>query len=98
MVRRCASKSDGSVEANHLEARFQALQVEQQVTDRVRTLGNLALASANAEDWPEAISRFKDASRICANCSALPLLHRDLGLTYCRSGDNKNGCAELLAA
>jgi tetratricopeptide (TPR) repeat protein len=94
---RLLRKSD-PVEANRLGARFQALQVEQRVTDRAQTLGNFALASANAEDWPEAISRFKDALQICGECSALGLLHKDLGLTYCRSGDIKNGRTELLAA
>jgi Flp pilus assembly protein TadD len=28
----------------------------------------------------------------------LPLLHKDLGLIYCRSGDLTNGLAELLEA
>jgi hypothetical protein len=28
----------------------------------------------------------------------LALLHKDLGLIYCRSGDTKNGLAELLEA
>jgi tetratricopeptide (TPR) repeat protein len=85
-------------EANRLEARFHALQAEQQVTDRAQTLGNLALASASANDWPEAISQLKEALRICGKCSALPLLHKDLGLIYCHSGDFKNGRAELLTA
>jgi hypothetical protein len=29
-------------------------------------------------------------------CSALPQLHKDLGLIYCHSGDYKHGRVELL--
>src|SRR5207248_8361463 len=50
------------------------------VMDRAQTLGNFALASAAAHDWPEAISQLKQALQICGNCRALPLLHKDLGL------------------
>ena len=66
--------------------------------DRAQTLGNFALASAAARDWPQAIAQLKEALQVCGNCSALPLLHKDLGLIYCRSGDWKNGKSELLEA
>ena len=61
-------------------------------------MGNLALASANAHDWPGAISQLKEALQICGKCRELPLLHKNLGLIYRRSGDFKNGRVELLAA
>jgi Flp pilus assembly protein TadD len=66
--------------------------------DRAQTLGNFALASAAAHDWPQAIAQMKEGLTLCRDCSALPLLHKDLGLIYCRSGDLKNGLAELLEA
>jgi Flp pilus assembly protein TadD len=61
-------------------------------------LGNFALASPAAHDWPEAIAQLKEALKICEHCPALPLLRKDLGLIYCRSGDQKDGLAELLEA
>lgn len=61
-------------------------------------MGNLALASANAHDWPGAISQLKEALQICGKCRESPLLHKNLGLIYRRSGEFKNGRVELLAA
>ena len=66
--------------------------------DRAQTLGNFALSAAAAHDWPQAIAQLKEGLQVCGDCSALALLHKDLGLTYCRSGDLKNGLAELLEA
>jgi hypothetical protein len=53
---------------------------------------------AEAHDWPQAISRLKEGVALCTNCGALPLLHNNLGLIYCRSGELKNGRSELLIA
>lgn len=85
-------------EGRRLQAQFEHLQVEEHITDRASTLGNFALASADAHDWPQAISQLKEALSVCGDCSALPVLHKDLGLTYCRAGDFNNGRMELLAA
>jgi Flp pilus assembly protein TadD len=59
---------------------------------------NLGNALADSRDWPQAIAQLKQAIEICGNCSVLPQLHKDLGLTYYHSGDLKNGRAELLVA
>ncbi len=59
------------------------------IMDRAQTLGNFALASADAHDWPQAIAQLKEALQVCGDCSALPILHKDLGLIYCRAGDYK---------
>ncbi|HEY9126728.1 MAG TPA: tetratricopeptide repeat protein, partial [Acidobacteriaceae bacterium] len=40
----------------------------------------------------------KEGIQTCGSCSALPQLHKDLGLIYCHSGDFRNGKAELLEA
>jgi tetratricopeptide (TPR) repeat protein len=85
-------------EAKTLQSRFEALQAKRHVMDRAQTLGNFALASAAAHDWPQAIAQMKEGLTLCGDCSALPLLHKDLGLIYCRSGDLKNGLGELLEA
>ena len=85
-------------QAKVLQARFENLQREKHIMDRAQTLGNFALASAAARDWPKAISQLKEGLQLCGHCSALALLHKDLGLIYCRSGDLKNGQVELLEA
>ena len=59
---------------------------------------NLGSALADAHDWPQAIAQLKQAIEICGNCSALPQLHKELGLIYYHSGDLKDGRAELLVA
>ena len=91
-------KKSNPEEAKNLEARFETLQAQEHITDRASTLGNFALASADAHDWPQAISQLKEALNVCGNCSALPVLHKDLGLIYCRAGDYNNGRSELLTA
>jgi tetratricopeptide (TPR) repeat protein len=85
-------------EAKLLQNRFEALQARGHIMDRAQTLGNFALSSAAAHDWPQAIAQLQEGLRICGDCSALPLLHKNLGLIYCRSGDLKSGRVELLEA
>jgi tetratricopeptide (TPR) repeat protein len=89
---------DDPEEAKPLQARFESLQKKEHIMDRAQTLGNFALASAAARDWPQAISQLKEALQVCGDCSALPQLHKDLGLIYCHSGDLKNGLSELQQA
>lgn len=85
-------------EAKRLQAQFEHLQEEQHIMDRAQSLGNFALASADAHDWPQAVSQLKEAIQVCGNCTARPQLYKDLGLIYCHSGDMKNGRVELLEA
>jgi len=85
-------------EAKRLQGRFEGLQAQNRIMDRAQTLGNFALSSAAAHDWPEAIAQLKEALQLCGNCSARAQLHKDLGLIYCHSGDLKNGLVELLEA
>jgi tetratricopeptide (TPR) repeat protein len=94
---RLLMKSDPE-EAKRLQARFQELQAQQHIMDRAQTLGNFALTSADAHDWPQAIAHLKEALEVCGNCSVLAQLHKDLGLIYCRSGDFSKGRIELLQA
>jgi tetratricopeptide (TPR) repeat protein len=87
-----------ATEAKLLQDRFEALQARRHIMDRAQTLGNFALSSAAAHDWPQAIAQLQEGLRICGDCSASALLHKNLGLVYCRSGDLKNGRVELLEA
>ena len=94
---RLAAKTDPA-ESARLQSQFDSLQVRKHVMDRAQTLGNFALASADAHDWPQAVSQLREGIRVCNDCSALPVLHKDLGLIYCRSGEFENGRKELLIA
>jgi len=85
-------------ESKRLQSRFDTLQAQKQTMDRAQTLGNFALASAAAHDWPEAISQLKEGIQVCGGCTALGQLHKDLGLIYLHSGDTKNGLQELFEA
>jgi tetratricopeptide (TPR) repeat protein len=94
---RLLAKSDPD-QARQLQARFEKLQADQHIMDRAQSLGNFALASADAHDWPQAIAQLKEAIAVCGDCSARPQLHKDLGLIYCHSGSYSDGRAELLEA
>src|SRR4029077_19100038 len=85
-------------EEKRLQDRFENLQAKTRIMDQAQTLGNFAVSSAAAHDWPEAIAQLKEGLRLCGNCSAEAQLHKDLGLIYCHSGDMKNGLGELLEA
>lgn len=90
-------KSDPE-EAMRLQNRFEQMREQQHIMDRAQMLGNFALTSADAHDWPKAVAQLNEAIEACGKCSALPQLHKDLGLIYCHSGDLRNGKTELLEA
>jgi tetratricopeptide (TPR) repeat protein len=94
---RLLMKSDPE-EAKRLQNRFEGMKEQQHIMDRAQMLGNFALTSADAHDWPRAVAQLKEAIETCGKCSALPQLHKDLGLIYCHSGDFRNGKTELLEA
>jgi tetratricopeptide (TPR) repeat protein len=94
---RLLAKSDPD-QARALQARFEKLQADQHIMDRAQSLGNFALASADAHDWPQAIAQLKEAIEVCGDCQARPQLHKDLGLIYCHSGALHDGRAELMEA
>ena len=85
-------------EAVQYQDRFDTLQKNQQVTDRVGQLGNFAIQAANAQNWPQALEQMKEALALCGRCGEAAHLHRNLGLMYCRTGNLKDGEKELQAA
>jgi tetratricopeptide (TPR) repeat protein len=88
----------GKPEAKEYMNRFDQLEKQRQLTDRVQQLGNFGLEAANARNWPQAIEDLQEALQICSDCRFSADLHRDLGLIYCRKGDLQNGKRELEAA
>ena len=77
-------------QARRYQERFEDGQKERRITDRAETLGNFALASADARDWPQAIAQLREAIQVCVDCRAKALLHKNLGLIFARSGDLVN--------
>jgi tetratricopeptide (TPR) repeat protein len=82
-------------DAEQYQARFEKLQREQQVTDRVQQLGNFALEAANAQNWPQAMEQMSQAIELCGKCPQAAHLHRNLGLFYARTGNLEAAEKEL---
>jgi tetratricopeptide (TPR) repeat protein len=85
-------------EAARFMARYTEVQKKRRIVDEAGTLGNDALASGTAHDWPEAIRQFQKAIEVCGACALKADLHKKLGLTDCQMGDLENGEKELRLA
>ena len=85
-------------EAKQYQERFESLQKQQQVTDRVAELGNLAIEAANAQNWPQAMEKMNEAIQLCGNCPQSAHLHKNLGLFYGRTGNVGEARKELQTA
>jgi tetratricopeptide (TPR) repeat protein len=88
----------GNTEAKVYMDRFQALQKQQLVTDRVQTLGNFGLQAAHDHNWTQAVGDYEQAMKLCGACPQSEMLHKNLGLIYSRKGDVANADRELRAA
>ena len=84
--------------AQEYQERFRLHQERRRITDRAETLGNFALASANARDWPQAIAHLREAIEVCGECPTKALLHKNLGLIHARSGDLERAESALRSA
>jgi tetratricopeptide (TPR) repeat protein len=85
-------------EAKQYQDRFDALQKNQQIADRVSELGNFALEAANAQNWPQALEQMNEAIQLCGNCPQSAHLHKNLGLFYGRTGNLGEAKKELRTA
>jgi tetratricopeptide (TPR) repeat protein len=88
----------GDPQGKQYLARSEELQKRRQLGDRVQTLNNFALQAANEHNWPLAFAQLKEAVRVCGSCRQLPIVHKNAGLLYARTGDVKNGEKELRLA
>jgi tetratricopeptide (TPR) repeat protein len=88
----------GDSQAKVYAARFQALQRQQVLMDRVRTLGNFGLQAAQNHHWNQAVDDYHQALQLCGACSERERLYKNLGLIYSRKGDLANAERELRAA
>ena len=64
--------------------RFGAVDQSHGLFDRVQALGNFAIETATAENWPQAVEQMKEAIQFCGECAEGAHRHRNLGLMYCR--------------
>ena len=87
-----------AAEADRLMNRFAAIQKQRRIVDRAETLANDAAASAQAQQWPEAIRQLKEAIEACGDCGVKADLHKKLGLIHCHAGDLSIGEKELRLA
>jgi tetratricopeptide (TPR) repeat protein len=85
-------------EAKQYQQRFDALQKEHQITDRVAELGNFALEAASAQNWPQAFEQMNEAIQLCGDCSQSAHLHKNLGLFHLRTGNIGAADKELRTA
>lgn len=87
-----------SPEAQEYLARLQATQKKEQVSDRVREMNNVALHSAEQNDWTQAIDQMRQAIDLCGQCPELGVLRKNIGLIYARKGDSRQAREQLQLA
>jgi len=87
-----------AAEAARLMNKYAAVQKERRIIDRAETLANDAVASMQAQDWPEAIPHLKQAIAACGECSVRAERHKKLGLMHCHAGHLDSGEKELRLA
>lgn len=85
-------------EAQKYQDRYDALQKNQQISDRVQQLGNFAVEASNAENWPQAFAQIQEALDLCGSCPELAHLRKNLGLMYVRTGKLEEAKKELATA
>jgi len=91
-------RSIRSPEASVYAERLESLQKSMRITDRVLLLEEFGVEAAKFRNWPEAAVQFKEALRLCGDCTHSAGLHRDLGVIYCRQGKLEIGVEELREA
>lgn len=74
-------------EARGYRERFRKRQKQRGITNRAEMLASFALASANARDWPQAITQLEEAIDVCGQCPTKADLYKQLGLVYARTGN-----------
>jgi tetratricopeptide (TPR) repeat protein len=93
-----ALKKSNDPEAQQYQDRYDTLQKNQQITDRVQQLGNFALEASNAQNWPQAFDQMQEALKLCGECSDASHLHKNLGMMYIRTGEVELAQKELETA
>ena len=90
-----ALKKTNDPEAQKYQDRYDQLQKDQQISDRVQQLGNFALAASGAQNWPQAFAQIQEAIQLCGSCPEVGHLHKNLGWMYFRTGKLEEAEKEL---
>ena len=90
-----ALRKSNDPQAQQYQDRYETLQKNQQITDRVQQLGNFALEASNAQNWPQAFAQMQEALELCGQCSEAAHLHKNLGMMYVRTGKLDQAQKEL---
>jgi len=93
-----ALKGSNPVESRQLVERIRALEHDQQMTDRIKMLGNKSNAEMDHADYKAAIDDLHGAMELCGKCEFLETIEKNLGLAYCRGGQLDAGERELKLA
>ena len=93
-----ALRKSNDPEAQQYQDRYDTLQKNQQVSDRVQQLGNFALEASNAQNWPQAFAQIQEALELCGECPEAAHLHKNLGMMYVRTGRLNQAQKELQTA
>lgn len=93
-----ALRKTNDPQAQQYQDRYEMLQKNQQISDRVQQLGNFALEAANAQNWPQAFEQMHEALSLCGQCPEAAHLHKNLGMMYIRTGKLDDAQKELEAA
>jgi len=93
-----ALRNANDPQAQQYQDRYDTLQKNQQITDRVQQLGNFALEASNAQNWPQAFAQMQEALELCGQCSEAAHLHKNLGMMYVRTGKLEQAQKELETA
>src|SRR5205823_279008 len=96
---RACQKSDPKLAAQY-QARLKSLQEQKGLVERAEALSNAGITAASQRDWERALSQMREAIEVCAGCSSLPKLRKNLGLTQCQAGkfaDCERNLREALA-
>jgi tetratricopeptide (TPR) repeat protein len=93
-----ALRKSNDPEAQQYQDRYDTLQKNQQVSDRVQQLGNFALEASNAKNWPQAFAEIQEALELCGECPEAAHLHKNLGMMYVRTGRLNQAQKELQTA
>ena len=93
-----ALRKSNDPEAQQYQDRYDTLQKNQQISDRVQQLGNFALEASNAQNWPQAFAQIQEALELCGECPEAAHLHKNLGMMYVRTGKLNQAQKELQTA
>lgn len=88
-------RKSNPAEAQSLQKSFLEGRKNDATLEQAKSLGNKAYVASAAHDWHRSITLLQQALDVCGNCSIAAGLHKNLGLSFCQSGNTTEGENEL---